>query len=181
MQNTRHILAILAAVTLAFGATPALAEVKIAIVNVQAAIANSDQSKKLVGQMQKEFAKEQDQLQKIQSDAASLLEKAQKNSDVMSDDQKRKLQNEIEDKNSDFQYFRQRLQKQVQERRNELFAPVDKEVQQAIEDLVRENDYDLVIPAQAALYVNPVYDVTNKVTEKLNKYYAASQKAKDKK
>ena len=117
-------------------------------------------------------------LRKIQSDAAALLERAQKNSDVMSDQEKRKLQNEIQSKNSDFEYLRNKLQKEVQERRNELFAPVDQEVQQAIEDLVRENHYDLVIPAQATLYINPVYDVTNKITEKLNKYDAAAKKTK---
>ena len=180
MQMTRPILAIVAAVTMALGASPALAEIKVAVVDVQSAIANSDQSKRLVAQMQKEFKGEQDQIRKIQSDAAALLEKAQKNSDVMSSAQKRRLQNEIESKNSDFDYLRQKLQKEVQERRQELFAPVDKEVQQAIEDLVRENDYDLVIPAQATLYINPVYNVTNKVTEKLNQYDAAARKAKEK-
>lgn len=180
MQITRSFVAILTAAALSLSALPAVAAVKIAIVDVQTAIANSDQSKKLVGEMQKEFKPQQDQLRKIQATATALLEKAQKNGDVMSSEQKRRLQNEIESKNSDFEYFRQRLQKEVQERRQELFAPVDKEVQQAIEDLVREHNYDLVIPAQATLYVNPVYDVTNDVTEKLNEYYAASKKAKDK-
>ena len=180
MQIRRTIVAILAAVTLAAGAMPAFAEMKVAVVDVQTAIANSDQSKKLVAEMQKEFKGQQDQLRKIQSQAAALLEKAQKNSDVMSSMQKRRLQNEIESKNSDFEYLRQKLRKQVQERRQELFQPVDKEVQQAIEDLVREDKYDLIIPAQATLYINPVYDVTNKVTEKLNSYYAASQKSKSK-
>ena len=181
MQIRRSILAIMAFLTLGLGATPAFAEVKIAVVDVQTAITNSDEAKRLIAQIQGEFKDQQDQIRKIQSDAAALLQRAQKNSDVMSDAEKRKLQNEIQSKNSDFEYLRNKLQKQVQERRNELFAPVDQEVQQAIEDLVRENDYDLVIPAQATLYVNPVYDVTNKVTEKLNQYDAAAKKAKQQK
>lgn len=180
MQITKPILAILVAASLTLGATPVFAAIKVAVVDVQTAISNSDQSKQLVTEMQKEFKTEQDQLRKIQSDAASLLEKAQKNADVMSDNQKRRLQNEIQSKNSDFNYLRQKLQKEVQERRQELFQPVDQEVQKAIEDLVRENSYDLIVPSQATLYINPVYDVTNKVTEKLNKYYAAAKKAKGK-
>ena len=181
MQITRPTLGILAALAMVLGSSPALAEMKVAVVDVQAAIANSDQAKRLVAQLQSEFKDQQDQIRKIQSDAAALLERAQKNSDVMSDLEKRKLQNEIQSKNSDFEYLRQKLQNQVEQRRNEMFAPVNKEVQQAIEDLVRENDYDLVVPAQATLYINPVYDVTNKVTEKLNQYDAAAKKVKQKK
>lgn len=180
MQISKSLVAMFVALSLALGAVPAMAAMKIAVVDVQTAIANSDQSKKLIAEMQKEFKGQQDHIRRIQAQAAALLEKAQKNSDVMSDAQKRRLQNEIESKNSDFQYFRQRLQKEVQERRQELYAPVDQEVQRAIEALVREHNYDLVIPAQAALYVSPVYDVTNDVTEKLNQYYAASKKSKDK-
>ena len=38
----------------------------------------------------------------------------------------------------------------------------------AIEELVLENDYDMILPRGAALYVGDLYDVTRKVTEKLN-------------
>lgn len=180
MQITRSTLAILAFLSLTLGASSAFAEMKVAVVDVQTAIGNSDEAKRLISQIQGEFKDQQTQIRKIQSDAAALLERAQKNSDVMSDEEKRKLQNDIQSKNADFEYLRNKLQKQVEERRNELFAPVDKEVQQAIEDLVREGDYDLVVPSQATLYTNPVYDITNKVTEKLNQYDAAAQKAKAK-
>ncbi len=41
-------------------------------------------------------------------------------------------------------------------------------MQRAIEALVLDEDYDIVIPRQAALYVGDLYNVTRKVTERLN-------------
>lgn len=179
MQIKQATLAIVAALTMAF-AVPAFADVKIAVVDVQNAILNSDQAKRLLAQIKSEFKGQEDQIRKIQSDAAALLQRAQKDSDVMSDAEKRKLQAQIDSKNNDFVYLRKKLQKQIQDRQTELFTGVDQEVQKAIEDLVRSEDYDLIIPRQAALYVGDVYNITRKVTEKLNEYDAAAQAAKSK-
>ena len=53
-------------------------------------------------------------------------------------------------------------------RQSELFAGTEDKVRKAIEELVLENDYDMILPRGAALYVGDLYDVTRKVTEKLN-------------
>jgi outer membrane protein len=147
---------------------PAWAEVKIAVVDVQRAILNSEQAKAYMAQIQEEFKNEEEEIRNLQSDAAALLERLQKDGEVMSDAEKRKLQQQIEDKNNDFIYLRKKLQRQIDERQQELFAGVDQRVQKAIEELVLSDDYDLIIPRQAALYVTDLYDITRKVTEKLN-------------
>ena len=86
----------------------------------------------------------------------------------MSDAEKRKVQQQIESINNDFVYERQKLQKAVDERRNELFAGIDQRVQTAINELVLSEDYDIILPRQAVLYAGDLYDITLKVTEKLN-------------
>lgn len=178
MQIKQATLAIVAALTMAFAAPSAFADAKIAVVDVQSAILNSDQAKRLLAQIQKEFKPQEDQIRKVQSDAAELYQRAQKDSDVMSDAEKRKLQAQIESKNNDFVYMRNKLQKQMQDRQKELFSGVDQEVQKAIEELVRSDKYDLILPRQAVLYAGDVYNITNKVTEKLNEYDAASKSKK---
>jgi Skp family chaperone for outer membrane proteins len=49
-----------------------------------------------------------------------------------------------------------------------LFSGTEAKVQKAIEELVLENDYDMILPRAAALYVGDLYDITRKVTEALN-------------
>ena len=175
MQMKRLTLTILAAMMMV-SAPAALADVKIAVVDVQNAILNSEEAKRLLTQIQGEFKGDEDRIRKIQSDAAAILERLQKDSEVMSESEKRRLQGEIESLNNDFVYARQKLQKQIDDRQKELFAGVDQKVQRAIEDLVKQEDYDIIIPRQAALYVSDIYNVTRKVTEKLNQYDAEARK-----
>ncbi len=168
MPTKQRILAIMAISLLALAAPAALAEVKIAVVDVQNAILQSEEAKRLLAQIQSEFKDEEEEIRELQSEAASLYERQQKDSEVMSDAEKRRLQQQIESKNNDFVYLRQKLQRQIEERQKELFAGIDGKVQKAIEDIVLADDYDVIIPRQAALYVGDLYNITRKVTEKLN-------------
>ena len=146
----------------------AIGEVKIAFVDVDRAVASSEAAKKLLVQLQGEFSTDEDTIKSIQTDAAALLQRLQKDGEVMSEDEKRRLQQEIESLNNDFVYQRQKLQKEDTARQGELFAGTEVKVRKAIEDLVLENDYDMILPRATALYVGDLYDVTRKVTEKLN-------------
>ena len=146
----------------------AIGEVKIAFVDVDRAVASSEAAKKLLVQLQGEFSTDEDTIKSIQTDAAALLQRLQKDGEVMSEDEKRRLQQEIESLNNDFVYQRQKLQKEVAARQGESFAGTEVKVRKAIEDLVLENDYDMILPRATALYEGDLYDVTRKVTEKLN-------------
>ena len=150
-----------------FASAAATAEVKLAFVDVDRAVASSESAQKLLQQLQDEFASDQETIEKIQTEATALLQKMQKDSDVMSEDEKRRVQQEIESLNNDFVYQRQKLQKEVAAG-SKLFAGTDVKVRNAIEELVRDNDYDMILPRATALYVGDLYDITRKVTEKLN-------------
>ena len=131
-----------------------------------------EEAKRLLTQIQEEFKGEEDEIRKIQSEAAALLERMNKDADVMSDSEKRRLQQQIESMNNDFVYLRQKLQRQIEERQTELFTGIDSKVQKAIEELVLSEDYDMILPRGAVLYVTDLYNITRKVTEKLNQLNA---------
>ena len=172
MSIKQSILAILAISVLTVTSPFASAEVKIAVVDVQNAILQSEEAKRLLTQIQEEFKGEEDEIRKIQSEAAALLERMNKDADVMSDSEKRRLQQQIESMNNDFVYLRQKLQRQIEERQTELFTGIDSKVQKAIEELVLSEDYDMILPRGAGLYVTDLYNITRKVTEKLNQLNA---------
>lgn len=169
MQIKQPILAILTTLLLVFGASSALAETKIAVVDVQRAILNSEEAQKKMQQIQEEFSGDEQEIKQLQADASAMAERLQKDGEVMSDSERQKLQRQIQSKNEDFQYLRNRLQKRIESRQQELFAGTDEKVQKAIEALVMSEDYDLIVPRQAVLYAGDVYDITSRVTEELNK------------
>ena len=168
MRLAKNILSIVVLGLGVIASTTAIAEVKLAFVDVDRAVASSEAAKELLTQLQGEFSTDEDTIKSIQTDAAALLQRLQKDGEVMSEDEKRRLQQEIESLNNDFVYQRQKLQKEVAARQSELFAGTEVKVRKAIEELVLENDYDMILPRAAALYVGDLYDVTRKVTEKLN-------------
>ena len=165
----RHqISAVAISVVMTLISSSVLAEMKIAFVDVQRAILSSEQAKKLQAQIGEEFKDEEAEIRQVSSDAASLIQRLQKDSEVMSDAEKIKLQKQIEEKENDFSYLRQKLQNKIQTRQTELFSGTEVRLQKAIEDLVMSDDYDVILPRNAALYVGDLYDITRKVTEKLN-------------
>ena len=163
-----HISAVAISVVMTLISSSVLAEMKIAFVDVQRAILSSEQAKKLQAQIGEEFKDEEAQIRQVSSDAAALIQRLQKDSEVMSDAEKIKLQKQIEEKENDFSYLRQKLQNKIQTRQTELFSGTEVRLQRAIEDLVMSDDYDVILPRNAALYVGDLYDITRKVTEKLN-------------
>ena len=163
-----HISAVAISVVMTLISSSVLAEMKIAFVDVQRAILSSEQAKKLQAQIGEEFKDEEAEIRQVSSDAASLIQRLQKDSEVMSDAEKIKLQKQIEEKENDFSYLRQKLQNKIQTRQTELFSGTEVRLQKAIEDLVMSDDYDVILPRNAALYVGDLYDITRKVTEKLN-------------
>ena len=163
-----HISAVAISLVMTLISSSVLAEMKIAFVDVQRAILSSEQAKKLQAQIGEEFKDEEAEIRQVSSDAAALIQRLQKDSEVMSDSEKIKLQKQIEEKENDFSYLRQKLQNKIQTRQTELFAGTEVRLQKAIEDLVMSDDYDVILPRNAALYVGDLYDITRKVTEKLN-------------
>ncbi|MEX2489911.1 MAG: OmpH family outer membrane protein, partial [Pseudomonadales bacterium] len=116
MQIKQPILAVLATLLLVFGASSAIAETKIAVVDVQRAILNSEEAQQKMQQIQEEFSGDEQEIKQLQADASAMAERLQKDGEVMSDSERQKLQRQIQSKNEDFQYLRNRLQKRIESR-----------------------------------------------------------------
>lgn len=175
MQIKQRIWAVLAISVLVLASPIAIAELKLAVVDVQRAILNSEEAKKLLTQIQNEFKEDEGKISAIQTNAAALLEQLRRDDETLSEENRRSMQQKIESYNNDFVYERQKLQKAITARQTELFSGTEAKIQRAIEDLVLKNDYDLILPRNAALYVGDLYDITRKVTEKLNEMNAKSK------
>lgn len=168
MQIKQRILTVFAMTMLAVMAPVAQAELKIAVVDVQTAILQSEEAQRLLQQLNNEFKSDRDRLNALRAEGTKIQEKFQKDSEVMSDQEKRRLQQDFESKNNDYIYEAKKLQRRMEDRQAELFAGIDAKVKKAIDELVLQDDYDLVMPRQAVHYAGELLNITRKVTEKLN-------------
>ncbi|MCY4015183.1 MAG: OmpH family outer membrane protein [Gammaproteobacteria bacterium] len=148
------------------------AQLKVAVVNTVQAIQQSEEAQAFTDTLQQELAPEQTELQGLQQEIADLRQRVQDEGDVMSADEQRKVARDIENKQIDFEFRAQKLQKDVQDRQQELIQVMGPKVQAIVNDLVEVERYDLVFERSNVGYVNPRHDITAKVTEKLNERYA---------
>jgi outer membrane protein len=144
------------------------AGLKIAVVNVQRAIGESEEAKTLIAKLESDLAADNTAVKNLNSQVTQLQEKLVKDGDVMSDAEKRKLQKEIEDKQADLQFQVNKLQKVVNERQQEILGQMAPKLDAVLKDIIAKEQYDLVVHRQNVLYVDPKHDITTQVTEALN-------------
>jgi len=146
----------------------AAAELKIAVLDTQRALVESEEAKVLLEKAQKDLQKEEDEVRTLGESIVALQEKMKTDGEVMSAPEQRKMQKEIEDKQIDYQFLVNKLQKEVNDRRQELLQQMVPKIDKVLKDIIEIEGYDVIMERANLRYVNPKHDITRKVTEKLN-------------
>lgn len=165
---TRWLTATLFSVGMLIAGTAA-AELKIAVLDTQRALAESEEAKDLIKRINRELKSEQDEVKEIGDNIRKLNEKMEKDGEVMSASQRRKTTKEIEDAQIEYQFMVNKLQKEVNDRRNELLQEMVPKLDAVLKDLIETERYDVVLERGSLRYANPKHDITRKVTEQLNR------------
>lgn len=144
------------------------ADMKIAIVNPMAVIAGSAQYKNAVADIEKDLSAEKARLTKLQSDLNVCKQRITTDGATMSATEYAKLKTECEAKYGEFQNLGQSYNKVAAEREQGILKDIGPKFQKALDAVVEEGGYDLVIQKEALLFAKPALDVSEKVTIKLN-------------
>ncbi len=152
----------------ALAAADASAQLKIAVLNVQRALGESEEAKGLAEGIQQDLQEQQDELQALQEEIQALQEQLETDAEILGDDEKRRIGKDIEDKRLDLEFGANKLQKEVQDRQEEILRQMAPKLDAVLKDLIEIEGYDVVLQRSGLLYVNTKHDITRKVTEKLN-------------
>ncbi|MCY4060622.1 MAG: OmpH family outer membrane protein [Gammaproteobacteria bacterium] len=168
------------AALLAFAAVTAVAQdaaaqLKVAVLNTDLAIQQSEEFQSFREALRTEFGDEESGLVQLNEDIAALRQRVIDERDVMSEAELREVQKEIENKTLDLEFRDKKYRKDANDRGAEFLQTMNPKLQAVVNDLIEIERYDLVIPRQALLFANMKHDITAKVTEKLNERYAEQQ------
>ena len=152
----------------ALSSASAYAEIKVAVVDVARAVLSSEIGRKGMAEIQANFAAEEERLQEQQKNLTASLEKLKKDTEFMSEQEFNGLLEQVLQENSELTTRAQNLQRIVEESRQRLVVALNPRVREAIESLVKKDDYDIILPRAAAVYVGDFYDITLKLTEAIN-------------
>jgi outer membrane protein len=144
------------------------AEMKIVVLDPARAIAGSDEGKLLLANLESELKEDQDKLVASVEAFQALQAKMQKDGEVMSDSDKRKTVKELESMQVDIQFAQQKLQKEAQDRQQEILQSLAPQFQKVRDDLIQIDQIDMIVNPNVLQYANAKHDITKRVTEKMN-------------
>lgn len=154
--------------TVMFWAPVAQAEMKIVVVDTVRAILATEEAQVLIEAATKEVESERVELEGLASQFQSLQERLQKDADVMSDAEKRKVQKDMEDIRIDIDFGSKKLQKEAQDKQNEILQVLAPKFEKVLKDLIEVEGIDMIVAPNAVVYANSIHDITRRLTEKMN-------------
>lgn len=143
-------------------------DLKIAVIDMATALLNSEVAKGVEEELQQETAGDQEKIRSLADQAKKLQDQLQQDSEVMSESEQRRIVGELQELQNQYQFLFQKLQNLSNERRQQFQQAYSANLVQAISDVVEEGGYNLVLRAEVALYFDATFDITARVTEKLN-------------
>lgn len=159
-----------ALITLALFATPMLAQAeKLAVVDMGEVFEQLPQREQISKSLKAEFGDRVAEVQKMQEEMRSLVEKQQRDGALMSDTQKTDLVRKMESLKSEFQLKGKALDEDMRRRQGEEQNKLLVLVQKAINTIADKEKYDMVLQRGAVIFVKPEADISSKVVEALSK------------
>lgn len=107
-------------------------------------------------------------LDEISEDIRTLREKKEKTELFVEEAQTAKIENQIQLRQMEYQQEFERGRQTLLDKNQELMNPIFKELEQLIIKTGKDENYDLIIDKQAALYFNEKYDITDKLIILIN-------------
>ncbi|MFQ5660615.1 MAG: OmpH family outer membrane protein [Gammaproteobacteria bacterium] len=141
---------------------------KIGAVNAVQLLQQSPQAEKMRAQIQKEFAPRDKELVAVQKKLKEQEDRLAKDSAIMSETERRKLERDIVTRKRDLKRNQDEFREDLTFRRNEEIAKIQKEIVNAIQEVAKQNNYDMVL-SEGVLYASKKVDITGLVVEHLKK------------
>ena len=127
----------------------------------EAAMAKAAQSK-----LEAEFSKREKDLVDRGNALKSASEKFEREATTMSESQRVTRQRQLVDQDREFQTKRREFQEDLNSRKNEELSQVLDKANKVVKQVAESDKYDVIL--QEAVYINPKFDITDKVIKALN-------------
>ncbi|GAB3289569.1 OmpH family outer membrane protein [Parahaliea aestuarii] len=146
------------------------AQGKIAVVNLEQAILQTDYAQKQLAAVrnQDDYKADKAEYDKLKEEFDKLLKDFQKDAAVMSADQQVAARQKLQSKQSDLEHVTGKLQKAEQAAGQVLLQEMSPRVQEVLRELITTEGIGLLLQRQSVIHADAGYSITAKVTDKLN-------------
>jgi len=141
------------------------AELKVGYVNTQRIFRDAPAAQKAAKKLEGEFAKRDQDLQRMAKQLQGLQENLEKNSVTMAESERRTKEKEFGELSREFQRRQREFREDLNLRQNEENAAIIEKANKAIKQLAETEKYDLIV--QDVVWASPKLDITDKIIKAL--------------
>jgi len=145
------------------------AQVKIAVINTQKALLETDDIKKAQAELEAKFKPRQDQMIKIQKELEDI--QVQLNSGKLNELGTQEMQTEGQRKQRELQRLQQDLQEDVERERTDIIQRAGTRMQEVVKKLADEKGLDIVVDSANTVFFKATFEITADATAAYNKAY----------
>ena len=154
---------------LLLAAAPAYAEMKIAVLNYQQALLESNAAKKYALDAEKKYGPTYNRIKALETDIKQLQDRLMRDGQKMQKSERDKLEAEYNQKTRDYRLQARQLSEAKARDDHDMLEIIRPSLDKAIEEVVKKGGYDLVLEAGAIIHVKPQYDITSQVIDHVNR------------
>jgi outer membrane protein len=164
-------LALLAAIPAGLIRAQTAQPTRVAIINAQKAVADTQEIKKAQAELQAKYGPRQQEIANLQQQLETL--QTQLNSDNQTPEKLAQLRADFAEKQKKLQRMQEDLQSDVNDDRQQILGRAGRQMTEIIKKIAEARGIDVVIDTSNTLYFKPSLDITAEATAEYDKAYPA--------
>ena len=150
---------------------------KVAIINIQQAIAASNDGQEAARQLQTRFGPTREKLQKLQSEVNELQTQLRNQQSTLSEEARTRLLRGVDDKTKQFNRENEDATAEFQQAEQDAINEIGRKMMGVIDEYAKTNKYSMILdvssPQTPVLYADSAIDITPTVIELYNQAHPA--------
>jgi Skp family chaperone for outer membrane proteins len=142
---------------------------KVAIINIQVAIAQSNDGQKAASALQTKFAPKQQELSKAQQEINALQDQLRNQEKTLNEDARNKLLRSIDDKTRAFNRTNEDVTHEFQTAEQDAINEIGQKMMNVLGEYAQKNSYGVVLDVSSqqtpVLYADPATDITKDIID----------------
>ncbi len=176
-RSRSRLVSLLVALALAMGAPKLYAQVRIAVVDMQRALLETNEGRRAKAQLKKLFEARQEQLNARQETLKRMLEDIQKQKNVVAREALEKRMNEYQAEFVKLQQSYNEYQQELAQKEAELTKGILVNLQGVVAHIGDSGEYDAIFDQGAVVWSRTQYDITGQVIREYNTAHPAAAPA----
>jgi outer membrane protein len=145
------------------------------VINVQAAIAGTAEGKQAAAELQSQFAPRTTELQNLQKQGQDLSARLQNGQTTLNDEEKARLQRQLDQLNRTFQRKQQEFQEDTNEAQQDVVNRIGRKMIDVLDKYSKENSYSVILDESSqqtpVIYASNQVDVTQEIIRLYDQAY----------